>query len=37
MRALLRRMLELNENQVYTYDRAGLIKLLDEELAIINN
>jgi NAD(P)-dependent dehydrogenase (short-subunit alcohol dehydrogenase family) len=31
MRALLRRMLELNENQPYTYDRDGLIKLLDEE------
>ncbi|HEY5774629.1 MAG TPA: SDR family NAD(P)-dependent oxidoreductase, partial [Xanthomonadales bacterium] len=35
MRALLRRMLELNENQAYTYDREGLIKLLDEELAEI--
>lgn len=33
MRALLHRMLELNENQEYTYDREGLIKLLDEELA----
>lgn len=33
MRAVLRRMLELNENQAYTYDRDGLIKLLDEELA----
>jgi NAD(P)-dependent dehydrogenase (short-subunit alcohol dehydrogenase family) len=33
MRALLRRMLELNENQTYTYDREGLIKLLDEEMA----
>ena len=32
MRALLRRMLELNENQPYTYDRDGLIKLLDEEI-----
>lgn len=36
MRALLRRMLELNENQVYTYDREGLIKLLDEELQNLN-
>ena len=36
MRALLRRMLELNENQAFTYDREGLIKLLDEELANIN-
>jgi NAD(P)-dependent dehydrogenase (short-subunit alcohol dehydrogenase family) len=33
MRAILRRMLELNENQPYNYDREGLIKLLDEELA----
>jgi len=33
MRALLRRMLELNENQAYTYDREDLIKLLDEEMA----
>ena len=32
MRALLHRMLELNENQAYTYDREGLIKLLDEEM-----
>lgn len=36
MRAVLRRMLELNENQAYTYDRDGLIKLLDEELANLN-
>jgi NAD(P)-dependent dehydrogenase (short-subunit alcohol dehydrogenase family) len=36
MRALLHRMLELNENQPFTYDREGLIKLLDEELAIMN-
>jgi len=35
MRAVLRRMLELNENQPYSYDRDGLIKLLDEELANI--
>lgn len=33
MRALLHRMLELNENQPFTYDREGLIKLLDAELA----
>jgi len=33
MRAVLRRMLELNENQPYSYDRDGLIKLLDEEMA----
>ena len=33
MRALLHRMLELNKNQVYSYDREGLIKLLDDELA----
>jgi NAD(P)-dependent dehydrogenase (short-subunit alcohol dehydrogenase family) len=33
MRALLHRMLELNMNQPYTYDREGLIKLLDEEIA----
>ena len=36
MRALLRRMLELNENQAFTYDREGLIKLLDEELINLN-
>lgn len=35
MKALLHRMLELNQNQVYSYDREGLIKLLDEELATI--
>jgi NAD(P)-dependent dehydrogenase (short-subunit alcohol dehydrogenase family) len=33
MRALLRRMLELNENQAFTYDRNGLIQILDEEMA----
>lgn len=33
MRALLRRMLELNENQEFTYDREGLIEILDEEIA----
>lgn len=33
MRALLRRMLELNANQTYTYDREGIIELLDEEMA----
>lgn len=32
MRALLRRMLELNEDQPFTYDREGLIKLLDDEM-----
>ena len=36
MRAVLRRMLELNENQAYSYDREGLVKLLDEELANLN-
>jgi NAD(P)-dependent dehydrogenase (short-subunit alcohol dehydrogenase family) len=35
MRALLHRMLELNQNQPYTYDREGLIKLLDEEMTKI--
>ncbi|MGA9573323.1 MAG: SDR family oxidoreductase [Lysobacterales bacterium] len=33
MRAVLRLMLELNENQPYQYDRDGLVKLLDEEMA----
>ena len=33
MRAVLRRMLELNEDQPFSYDRDGLIKLLDEEMA----
>ena len=32
MRALIRRMLQLNHNHEYSYDREGLIKLLDEEL-----
>jgi NAD(P)-dependent dehydrogenase (short-subunit alcohol dehydrogenase family) len=32
MRALLHRMLEMNENQTYTYDREGLIELLDDEM-----
>ncbi len=32
MRALLQRMLQLNSNQKFSYDREGLIKLLDEEL-----
>ena len=36
MRALLHRMLELNKNQPFTYDREGLIKLLDEETAKVN-
>lgn len=36
MRALLHRMLELNENQPFSYDREGLIKLLDEEMAKIS-
>lgn len=35
MRALLHRMLELNENQPYSYDRDELVKLLDEELTIM--
>ena len=33
MRALLLRMLELNNDQPYSYDREGLIKLLHEEMA----
>jgi NAD(P)-dependent dehydrogenase (short-subunit alcohol dehydrogenase family) len=33
MRALLRRMLELNEDQTFTYDRDGLIEILDQEIA----
>lgn len=36
MQALLHRMLELNQNQEYTYDREGLIKLLDQEMASLN-
>ncbi len=32
LRAMLQRMLELNQNQPYTYSRDALIKLLDEEL-----
>ena len=37
MRALLHRMLELNENQPFTYDREGLIKLLDDEMVKMNH
>jgi len=33
MRALLHKMLQLNQDQPFTYDRDGLIKLLDEEMA----
>lgn len=33
MRALLVRMLELNADQPYSFDREGLIRLLDEEMA----
>ncbi|MDX1395718.1 MAG: SDR family oxidoreductase, partial [Gemmatimonadota bacterium] len=33
MRSLFRRMLQLNQNQPYTYDRDGLIELLDAEIA----
>jgi NAD(P)-dependent dehydrogenase (short-subunit alcohol dehydrogenase family) len=33
MRAVLRRLLELNQDQAYTYDRNGLLNLLDQELA----
>lgn len=36
MRALLHRMLELNQDQPFTYDREGLIELLDEEMAKLN-
>jgi NAD(P)-dependent dehydrogenase (short-subunit alcohol dehydrogenase family) len=37
MRALLHRMLQLNQNQPYEYDRDGLIKLLDEEIKALSN
>ena len=33
MRAIIEHMIELNHNQPYSYDRDGLIKILDEELA----
>lgn len=36
MRAMLSRMLQLNENQPYTFDRQSLINLLDEEMAKMN-
>jgi NAD(P)-dependent dehydrogenase (short-subunit alcohol dehydrogenase family) len=36
MRALLRRMLELNQDQTYTYDREGLLEILDQEIARMN-
>ncbi len=32
MRALLRRMLELNRDQPFSYDRDALVRLLDEEI-----
>jgi NAD(P)-dependent dehydrogenase (short-subunit alcohol dehydrogenase family) len=35
MRALLRRMLELNHDQPFSYDRVGLIELMDDERASI--
>jgi len=36
MRAMLQKMLQLNSNQTYTYDREALIKLLDDEMSKIN-
>lgn len=33
IRAIIEHMVELNDNQPFSYDRDGLIKLLDEELA----
>jgi NAD(P)-dependent dehydrogenase (short-subunit alcohol dehydrogenase family) len=33
MRAIIREMLELNHDHPFSYDRDGLIKMLDEELA----
>ncbi len=33
MRAMLSRMLQLNENQPFTFDRQALINLLDDEMA----
>ena len=36
MRALLRRMLELNYDHQFSYDREGLIELLDDEMQKIN-
>jgi len=33
MRAIIEHMVELNHNQPFSYDRDGLIKILDEELA----
>jgi NAD(P)-dependent dehydrogenase (short-subunit alcohol dehydrogenase family) len=37
MRALLRRMLQLNQNQAFSYDREELIKLLDDEIAALRS
>ena len=37
MRALLHRMLELNYDHQFSYDREGLIELLDDEFKKINN
>lgn len=33
MRAIIEHMVELNHKQLFSYDRDGLIKILDEELA----
>lgn len=36
MRSLIQRMLELNHDQPFAYDRDGLIKILDQELETLN-
>ena len=33
MRAIIEHLVELNHNQPFSYDREGLIRMLDEELA----
>jgi hypothetical protein len=33
IRAQIRQLVQLNEGQTYTYDRAALVKMLDEALA----
>jgi len=37
MRALLRRMVQLNQDQAFSFDREGLIKILDEELEKVSS
>ena len=37
MRALLGRMLQMNHNQPFSYDRDALVELLDDEIEKMKN